>query len=117
MFELMIKSVKDYECLLAEEGIKIIFKFSELCPVSKNAEDNFTEWRKKNIDRMDITIGWIDVIEYKELSGMIADNHGIKHESPQIIAFDYENKVIFSASHFGITEERIAEELLKYPEK
>ncbi len=89
--------------------MKIYFKHSTQCPISARA--------KREVDRFlenkpgDIEFELVDVLSNRTRSNEIAQQLGVQHESPQVIITDSANKVLWSASHRGITEESIQQAL------
>lgn len=85
--------------------MKIIFKHSYKCPISRRAKremDAFLNSYKQGLE-----YEFVDVIDNRERSDEIAEQYGIQHESPQIIILDDKKKVIWDASHRAITEKSI----------
>lgn len=87
--------------------MKIIFKHSTLCPVSRRAKgvmETFLEDNEKELE-----YEFIDVIANRERSNEVAETYGIEHESPQVIILDDSGDVIWDAAHRSITEHAIKE--------
>lgn len=83
----------------------VIFKHSTTCPVSANAYDEFSKYLADK-PRQDVEYLLVKVIESRPISLQIADDTGIKHESPQIMLLDKKEKV-WSATHWSVTKPHI----------
>ena len=90
----------DLETLQNEE-IAIIFKHSRSCPVSWAAR---TQVRKFTASHSLVPVYTVTIQDDRQLSRRIAEHSGIRHESPQIIAFR-RGAVFSSTSHEGVTLE------------
>lgn len=82
--------------------MKIIFKHSPLCPVSRRAKDEMERFLETN--KQELEYEFIDVIANRGRSNEVAEIHGVEHESPQVIVLDDRGEVIWDASHREITE-------------
>jgi len=87
--------------------MKIIFKHSPLCPVSRRAKDEMERFLETN--KQELEYEFIDVIANRERSKEVAEIHGVEHESPQVIVLDDRGEVIWDASHREITGPGIRE--------
>ena len=83
----------------------VVFKHSTTCPVSANAYKEFKSYLEDK-PRQDVDYMLVKVIESRPISLQIADDTGIKHESPQIMFLDQKAKV-WSATHWAVTKEHI----------
>nr|WP_041582325.1 bacillithiol system redox-active protein YtxJ [Salisediminibacterium selenitireducens] len=85
-----------------------IFKNSTTCPVSREA---FSEV-KGFVQGYDgeAPVVYLNVQEARELSNRIAEEYGVKHESPQLLLID-DTEVKWHASHWKITEKAISRAL------
>ncbi|HKJ46113.1 MAG TPA: bacillithiol system redox-active protein YtxJ [Balneolales bacterium] len=86
---------------------QIIFKHSTRCGTSSSAYkelDRITD----DIAPLQVEINYVDVIKNRNVSRMIAERLGVKHQSPQILLVQ-NNNVIWHASHYDITAEKIIE--------
>lgn len=84
----------------------IVFKHSTTCPVSANAHEEFSKYLQDN-PRGDVNYTLVKVIESRPVSNQIAEDTGVKHESPQIIYIDKQAKV-WTASHWSVTKAHIS---------
>ncbi|KQO18534.1 bacillithiol system redox-active protein YtxJ [Paenibacillus sp. Leaf72] len=102
-----IDSTEQWDAAL--EGSKdralVVFKHSTTCPVSANAHREFTAYLDAN-PRQDTDYVLVKVIESRPVSNKIAEDTSVKHESPQIIFIQNQEKV-WSATHWAITSEHI----------
>jgi len=83
----------------------VIFKHSTTCPVSANAYEEFSNYLSDK-PRSDAEYLLVKVIESRPISLQIAEDTGIKHESPQIMLLQNKDKV-WSASHWSVTKAHI----------
>ncbi|GBG10961.1 general stress protein [Paenibacillus agaridevorans] len=84
----------------------VVFKHSTTCPVSANAHEEFSQYLN-GTPREDIDYVLVKVIESRPVSNKIAEDTGVKHESPQIIYIDKGAKV-WTASHWSVTKAHIS---------
>ncbi|WP_426278006.1 bacillithiol system redox-active protein YtxJ [Chryseobacterium sp. S-02] len=80
-----------------------IFKHSTSCFISKTVLRNF-EKDIENIESIDdvAKLYFLDLLAYRPLSNKIAEDLGIRHESPQLLVIE-NGKVINNASHQNIS--------------
>ena len=87
---------------LSEQKPCVIFKHSTRCSISTMAisrlERNW-EGGENSID-----FYYLDLIQYRSVSNLIADMFGVKHESPQVLLIE-KGRVVYHTSHNGITAE------------
>ena len=55
-----------------------------------------------------VASAWLDVIAERPLSRSIAEESGIRHESPQALLF-VDGQCVWNASHGGITRQTLEE--------
>ncbi len=84
----------------------IVFKHSTACPVSSNALNEFEQYLA-GTPREDIDYVLVKVIESRPVSNRIAEDTGVKHESPQIMYIDEKRSVVWNTSHWAITVEHM----------
>ena len=78
-----------------------MFKHSTRCPISASRWRVLQEYAKRE-SRADF---WrVLVIEDRPVSMYVADETGVRHQSPQAILF-YRGKPVWDESHYRITEE------------
>ncbi|RCX22537.1 bacillithiol system protein YtxJ [Fontibacillus phaseoli] len=81
---------------------QVILKHSTTCPVSSNALHEYEQYLKDTAnEQIDYTL--VKVIEFRSISNQIAEDLGLKHESPQIIFVKDQSKY-WSASHWAVTK-------------
>lgn len=81
-----------------------IFKHSTSCFISKTVLRNF-EKEVENSDQK-VEVYYLDLLVYRPLSNKIAEDFGIRHESPQLIVIE-NGKPINNASHQDISLSQI----------
>ena len=81
-----------------------IFKHSTSCFISKTVLKNF----EKEIEATDLKtdLYYLDLLAYRSVSNKIAEDFGIRHESPQLIVIE-NGKAINNASHQNISTSQI----------
>lgn len=104
----IIKSEDDLKIAIENSyAYKIaIFKHSTSCFISKTVLKNF----EKEIEASDEkgAFYFLDLLAYRPLSNKIADDFGIRHESPQLLVIE-NGKVISHASHQDISLNQMTE--------
>ncbi|SDR11259.1 bacillithiol system protein YtxJ [Chryseobacterium soldanellicola] len=83
-----------------------IFKHSTSCFISKTVLRNF-EREIENIDQK-VELYYLDLLVYRSLSNKIAEDLGVRHESPQLIVIE-NGKAIDNASHQNISVSQITQ--------
>lgn len=81
-----------------------IFKHSTSCFISKTVLRNFE--KEVESSNEEVEIYYLDLLAYRPLSNKIAEDFGIRHESPQLIVFE-NGKPVNSASHQDISLSQI----------
>ncbi|CAM3762613.1 bacillithiol system redox-active protein YtxJ [Mesobacillus zeae] len=94
-----IETVADFTALTEQGQPFYLLKHSLTCPISQSAYEEFEKFSALP----DAQCYYLAVQEARLLSGHIADEFQIKHESPQAIMFVGSNPV-WHASHWKITE-------------
>lgn len=90
---------------LSESTPVMIFKHSTRCSVSGMSLDRLTrKW--KDGDEEKVVPYFLDLIAYRALSDLVAQEFGVPHQSPQIIIIK-NGKVTYDNSHFGISYQEI----------
>ncbi len=83
---------------LSNEKLVAIFKHSTRCSISRMALKQFeNEFASEN----SVSLYFLDLLEYREISNEIASKFGVFHQSPQLIVIK-EGKAIYDASHSDI---------------
>ncbi|WP_068620267.1 bacillithiol system redox-active protein YtxJ [Paenibacillus tuaregi] len=85
---------------------KLVLKHSTTCPVSANALKEFNGYVDAHPDQ-DVDYYLVKVIESRPVSNQIAEDLGVKHESPQVIYIKDRAKY-WSATHWSVTNAHIS---------
>ncbi|MFC0472823.1 bacillithiol system redox-active protein YtxJ [Halalkalibacter kiskunsagensis] len=86
----------------------LLLKHSTTCPISAEAHKEFIAFQESASN--EATYALVKVIEQRPVSNMIAEETGIKHESPQCLLIS-EQKVLWSDSHWSITKKNLEKAL------
>lgn len=76
-----------------------IFKHSTRCSVSSLVKRNLE--RDWNMEADKLSVYYLDLIAYRNISNEIADRFAIRHESPQLLLIK-DGKAIYHSSHSEI---------------
>lgn len=106
-----MKTLADWEDVLAQSESQpvFVFKHSTTCPISANAWKEFAAYLDSE-PREDVSYVMVKVIESRDVSNKIANDLGVKHESPQAIVVK-DRKETWNRSHWDITQQSIREAL------
>lgn len=104
----VIESEQDLEEAIKKSysGKIAIFKHSTSCFISKTVLRNFEKEIEEGSEH-GATLYFLDLLAHRNLSNKIAEDFGIRHESPQLIVIKNGNE-INNASHQDITLSQIA---------
>jgi len=92
--------------LLDKESLFAIFKHSTRCSISSMAKNRVErDWD------LDFPIYYLDLIQYRSVSNLIAAKSGIEHQSPQLIVFQ-NGLPVYNASHNAIDANEIKSNLV-----
>lgn len=102
-----IKQSADIETIIerSKEKPVVIFKHSTSCSISATALGRFE--RKWNAEA-NADVFLLDLLQYRDLSSQIAQEFGVRHQSPQILVIK-NGESIYDESHFGISAETVSE--------
>lgn len=102
-----IKSEEDLEKAIKQsyQNKVAIFKHSTSCFISKTVLKNF-EKEIENSDEQNVSFYFLDLLAFRQISNKIAEDFGIRHESPQLIVFE-NGKAINNTSHQDISLSQI----------
>ncbi|WP_426474320.1 bacillithiol system redox-active protein YtxJ [Chryseobacterium balustinum] len=102
-----IKSEEDLEKAIKQsyENRVAVFKHSTNCFISKTVLKNF-EKEIENSDEQNVSFYFLDLLAFRPISNKIAEDFGIRHESPQLIVIE-DGKAINNASHQDISLSQI----------
>ncbi len=96
-----LNSEQQFLDFLTSEPLFAIFKHSTRCSISSMAKSRLErEWN------LELPIYYLDLIQYRPISSLIAIKSGVEHQSPQLIVFQ-NGKPIYDASHSGIDIDEI----------
>ena len=88
----------------SKDRVVLFFKHSTHCSISAFALRNFEhDWNTG----LPVTCVYLDLLNHRDLSNLLAEKTGIIHQSPQVIVL-YKNEVIYHASHQNIDAEKIS---------
>jgi len=95
----------DYRRALEESRERPVFflKHSVTCGVSSGGRSEFVKFAE---EEEGVSCWEMVIQEKRELSSLIAEETGVRHESPQAFLFR-SGKVVWSASHWEITRENL----------
>jgi len=93
-----LEQLKDLEVHSFEKPIAI-FKHSTRCSVSRMAWNQFQ--KEFSISDTKMSLYYLDLLAYREISNVISERFDVIHQSPQIIVIK-SGKAIFSTSHDDI---------------
>lgn len=97
----ILDSEQQFLDLLEKETIFAVFKHSTRCSISTMAKNRVErEWN------LDFPIFYLDLLNYRAISNLIAKKSGIQHQSPQLIVFQ-KGLPIYDATHSGIAVNEI----------
>lgn len=78
----------------------LIFKHSTTCSISAAAKSKIErQWAESGL--ADVPIYYLDLLRFRPLSAQIAEQFGVRHESPQLLLIQA-GKCQYDASHMGI---------------
>ncbi|MFV5693564.1 bacillithiol system redox-active protein YtxJ [Flavobacterium sp. LT1R49] len=92
---------------ISNEKPVAIFKHSTRCSVSRMALKQF-ENEFNSSDK--VTPYFLDLIAHRDISNAIADQFGVRHESPQLILIK-DGKAIYNVSHSDIDAEELGKKV------
>ncbi|MBK9327917.1 MAG: bacillithiol system redox-active protein YtxJ [Sphingobacteriales bacterium] len=92
--------------LIKSGSVFAVFKHSTRCSISSMAKSRLErEWN------LDIPVYYLDLIQFRTLSNLIAGYSGVEHQSPQLIVFQG-GTAVYNASHNTIQVNTLKEELI-----
>ncbi len=100
-----IHTIADWQALrqtLSAGEELLVFKKSPKCSVSFFIESDVQTWAGK-VSAPNLKIVRVDVVQDRQLSQYIAQESGIKHESPQVLWLHADGTVKWHGSHYRIT--------------
>lgn len=91
---------------LSHEKHVVIFKHSTSCYISSMVLKQFEKGFNVDLLKEKSEFYFLDLIKYRAVSNHIANEFGIRHESPQVLVVR-DGKVIHHSSHSRIQPEQI----------
>ncbi|MHC5054079.1 MAG: bacillithiol system redox-active protein YtxJ [Planctomycetota bacterium] len=95
----------------ADAPLRMVFKRSPRCPISRAMEKVFERFAARLPDDTPAEVFRVDVVSERDVSRRIADDTRVKHESPQALFIGPDRAVLWHASHYSITESALEEAL------
>ncbi|OYD09180.1 general stress protein [Paludifilum halophilum] len=96
----------------SEERPVLVMKHSTRCPVSADAWEECKKYTEDQ-PRSDMDYVIVKVLESREVSDRIAEDLGVKHQSPQTILLK-NGKPVWHTSHWHIKKEALEEVLASH---
>jgi len=95
-----LESAGQLDGIKQHPGYSLIFKHSTRCSISMMAKRRFElDWDKIPSE---IPLYFLDLIKYREISGQIATDFAVHHESPQLLLIK-DGECILDQSHGEIS--------------
>ena len=85
---------------------QLIFKHSIRCGISSGVRRRLESATDKLLEKMDLH--YLDLITYRQLSNLIAEEMQVHHQSPQVILLQ-DGEILYHASHYSIEAGKILE--------
>ena len=85
-----------------DNQLKAIFKHSTRCGISRMVLKTFEN--EFDLDENQITMYFLDLLNFREISSKIAQDLNVQHQSPQLIVLK-NGEVLHHASHSDISAE------------
>jgi len=95
-----LESADQLDSIKQKNGYSVIFKHSTRCSISMMAKRRFEmDW-----DRLptEVPLYFLDLIRYRDISGKIAEEFSVHHESPQLLLIK-DGECILDQSHGEIS--------------
>lgn len=101
-----LTSIAQFQSLVDNRSDFAVFKHSTRCSISSMAKSRLE--RNWLLPDDTLPVYYLDVLNYRFLSNHIAEQTGVKHESPQMIVWK-EGAIVYHASHSAISADALAE--------
>jgi bacillithiol system protein YtxJ len=89
----------------------LIFKHSTTCSISAAAKSKIErQWADSGLT--DVPIYYLDLLRFRPLSTQVAEQFGVRHESPQLLLIQ-NGKCRYDASHMGIRLSEVSAKVTK----
>jgi bacillithiol system protein YtxJ len=107
-----IDTQQEWGALVQESSERpvLVFKHSNACPISARAHEEVRKLVESGGEAAPYGFGMIVVQAARSLSNAVEESLGVRHETPQALVIR-DGKVVWHASHFDITRDRLAEAL------
>jgi bacillithiol system protein YtxJ len=102
-----VTTIQQFDELLKSNDPFVFLKHSTTCPISAAA---YTEFQAFASSFENVPCYFLHVQDDRPLSNYIADQIGVRHESPQLFIFK-DGKPVYHTSHFSIKKDAIQEAL------
>ncbi|WP_332698525.1 bacillithiol system redox-active protein YtxJ [Halalkalibacter lacteus] len=99
-----LTSTEDMNQFVQQSGRHLLLKHSTTCPISAKAHEEFQAF----VEETNTSAAIVFVIENRPVSNQIAEDFGIKHESPQVFLIE-DGKVRWNTSHWKIKKTSLKE--------
>jgi bacillithiol system protein YtxJ len=106
MWQIALQEPAQLNSLAVSEKPVLIFKHSTRCSISVMAWSRLQ--RQWNAKLESVPVYYLDLLNYRPLSAMIAENFNVEHESPQALLIS-NGRCIWHASHNAISAEALEE--------
>jgi len=103
----LIETVDQFEELFQKHEEFLFVKNSLTCPISQAAFEEYQEFAGQHNE---YPCYHLHVQDSRPLSNYIAEQFGIKHESPQALLFKGK-EIVWNASHWKITNDALKKEI------
>ena len=100
-----LSTVEEFSAFLVQEDKPIVvFKHSTRCAISAMALKSLeSEW---DTPESEVHLGFIDLIQHRDVSNACAEHTKVMHQSPQLIVIKA-GEVVYNASHGAINYKNI----------
>lgn len=103
-----LDSANQIDTIKNNQGYSLIFKHSTRCSISMMAKRRFEMDMEKLPANMPLY--FLDLIKYRDLSGQVAQEFHVHHESPQMLLIK-NGECVLDQSHGGISVDETLEVL------
>ena len=94
----------------SEQQPVLIFKHSTTCSISATAKNRLERQWQASADQAKLY--YLDLLSYRNVSNLVAEKFGIRHESPQVLLIK-NGKCVYHNSHLSINAPAIESQLSK----
>ncbi len=106
----VLNSIEQVDALIkqSQEYPVVILKHSTSCGVSRMVMNGLT--RDWDLTEDELHFYYLDLLQHRDISNLLAQRSGVRHESPQVLMFK-NGVAIYNASHSGVTVRGLREGL------